>query len=82
MEKPIGGLNMALSSDNLTGFILVVLSSAFIGASFIIKKGLKRAAAASGVRAGEFYKLYTKQMRYAIHNKCDMRMLHMKLAKP
>lgn len=44
---------MALSSDNLTGFILAMLSSAFIGASFIIKKkGLKRAAAASGVRAG------------------------------
>lgn len=44
---------MALSSDNLTGFILAVLSSAFIGASFIIKKkGLKRAAATSGVRAG------------------------------
>jgi hypothetical protein len=48
---------MALSSDNLTGFILAMLSSAFIGASFIIKKkGLKRAAAASGVRAGEFCK--------------------------
>ncbi|KAJ6794787.1 putative magnesium transporter NIPA6 isoform X2 [Iris pallida] len=39
--------------DNLKGFVLALLSSAFIGASFIIKKkGLKRAAAASGVRAG------------------------------
>eukprot|EP01018_Ginkgo_biloba_P030111 Gb_36462 [translate_table: standard] len=44
--------SMVLSSDNLKGFILALLSSAFIGASFIIKKkGLKRAAA-SGVRAG------------------------------
>ncbi|XP_010665029.1 probable magnesium transporter NIPA6 isoform X2 [Vitis vinifera] len=33
-------------SDNLTGFILAVVSSAFIGSSFIIKKkGLQRAAA-------------------------------------
>ncbi|PKU65434.1 hypothetical protein MA16_Dca013579 [Dendrobium catenatum] len=44
---------MGFSKDNLTGFILALLSSGFIGASFIIKKkGLKRAAAASGVRAG------------------------------
>ncbi|KAH0458629.1 hypothetical protein IEQ34_011443 [Dendrobium chrysotoxum] len=44
---------MGFSKDNFTGFILALLSSGFIGASFIIKKkGLKRAAAASGVRAG------------------------------
>ncbi|KAL0916445.1 hypothetical protein M5K25_013957 [Dendrobium thyrsiflorum] len=44
---------MGFSKDNLTGFVLALLSSGFIGASFIIKKkGLKRAAAASGVRAG------------------------------
>lgn len=44
---------MGFSKDNLNGFILALLSSGFIGASFIIKKkGLKRAAAASGVRAG------------------------------
>lgn len=45
---------MGFSRDNLKGFILALLSSAFIGASFIIKKkGLRRAAAASGVRAGK-----------------------------
>ncbi|KAK1295420.1 hypothetical protein QJS10_CPA16g01074 [Acorus calamus] len=39
--------------DNMKGFILALLSSGFIGASFIIKKkGLRRAAAVSGVRAG------------------------------
>lgn len=39
-------------SDNMRGLILAVLSSAFIGASFILKKkGLMRAAA-SGTRAG------------------------------
>ncbi|XP_010261284.1 PREDICTED: probable magnesium transporter NIPA6 [Nelumbo nucifera] len=39
-------------SDNTRGLILAVLSSAFIGASFILKKkGLKRAGA-SGIRAG------------------------------
>ncbi|KAJ6716067.1 MAGNESIUM TRANSPORTER-RELATED [Salix koriyanagi] len=44
---------MGFSEDNLKGFILALLSSLFIGASFIIKKkGLRRAAAASGVRAG------------------------------
>ncbi|KAL6516337.1 hypothetical protein OROGR_019642 [Orobanche gracilis] len=44
---------MAFSKDNLKGFILALLSSGFIGSSFIIKKkGLRRAAAASGVRAG------------------------------
>ncbi|OAY63682.1 putative magnesium transporter NIPA6 [Ananas comosus] len=38
--------------DNLRGFLLAVASSAFIGASFIVKKkGLKRAGAA-GSRAG------------------------------
>ncbi|KAJ6895657.1 magnesium transporter NIPA3 [Populus alba x Populus x berolinensis] len=44
---------MGFSEDNLKGFILALMSSLFIGASFIIKKkGLRRAAAASGVRAG------------------------------
>ncbi|XP_057954924.1 probable magnesium transporter NIPA4 isoform X2 [Malania oleifera] len=44
---------MSFSADNLKGFVLALLSSGFIGASFIIKKkGLRRAAAASGVRAG------------------------------
>lgn len=39
-------------ADNLKGFLLALLSSAFIGASFIIKKkGLKRAAS-SCARAG------------------------------
>ncbi|KMZ58306.1 putative Non-imprinted in Prader-Willi/Angelman syndrome region protein,putative [Zostera marina] len=39
-------------ADNLKGFVLAVVSSAFIGASFIVKKkGLKRAGA-SGARAG------------------------------
>ena len=43
------------STNNFKGFILALLSSGFIGASFIIKKkGLRRAAAVSGVRAGEF----------------------------
>ena len=45
---------MGFSQDNLKGFVLALSSSAFIGASFIIKKkGLRRAAAASGVRAGK-----------------------------
>ena len=38
--------------DNVTGFILAVSSSIFIGSSFIIKKmGLKKAGA-TGKRAG------------------------------
>lgn len=38
-------------SENLKGFILAVVSSAFIGSSFIVKKlGLQRAGA-SGIRA-------------------------------
>lgn len=42
-----------MAKENVTGFVLALLSSGFIGASFIIKKkGLRRAAAASGVRAG------------------------------
>ncbi|XP_058008881.1 probable magnesium transporter NIPA3 isoform X4 [Hevea brasiliensis] len=41
---------MGFSKDNLKGIILALSSSAFIGASFIIKKkGLRRAAIASGV---------------------------------
>ncbi|XP_042483055.1 probable magnesium transporter NIPA3 isoform X2 [Macadamia integrifolia] len=52
-EKKERTLEMGFSKDNLIGFVLAISSSAFIGASFIIKKkGLKRAAAASGVRAG------------------------------
>ncbi|KAJ4724389.1 Protein of unknown function (DUF803) [Melia azedarach] len=44
---------MSFSEDNLKGIVLALLSSVFIGSSFIIKKkGLRRAAAASGVRAG------------------------------
>nr|XP_010922173.1 probable magnesium transporter NIPA3 isoform X2 [Elaeis guineensis] len=44
---------MGFSTDNPKGFVLALLSSGFIGASFIIKKkGLRRAAAASGIRAG------------------------------
>ncbi|CAN6444017.1 unnamed protein product [Victoria cruziana] len=43
---------MSVSSDNLKGFTLALLSSGFIGASFIIKKKGLRRAAASGVRAG------------------------------
>ncbi|KAK1311539.1 hypothetical protein QJS10_CPA08g01116 [Acorus calamus] len=40
-----------LYTDNLKGFVLAVASSAFIGASFILKKkGLKRSGA-SGPRA-------------------------------
>ncbi|KAL0459139.1 UNVERIFIED_CONTAM: putative magnesium transporter NIPA3 [Sesamum latifolium] len=46
---------MGISSDNLKGFILALLSSGFIGASFIVKKiGLRRAAAASGVGVGGY----------------------------
>lgn len=41
------------ASDNTRGLVLAMLSSFFIGASFILKKmGLKRAAAASGTSAG------------------------------
>ncbi|KAK7300223.1 hypothetical protein RJT34_11063 [Clitoria ternatea] len=44
---------MGLSKENLKGLILALVSSAFIGTSFIIKKqGLRRAAVISGVRAG------------------------------
>ncbi|KAG4962010.1 hypothetical protein JHK85_039457 [Glycine max] len=44
---------MGLSRENLKGLILALVSSGFIGASFIIKKqGLRRAAAVYGVRAG------------------------------
>lgn len=41
-----------VSSENLVGLILALLSSLFIGSSFILKKkGLMRAGA-SGIRAG------------------------------
>jgi hypothetical protein len=48
-----GGGGQELSTDNVKGIVLALLSSGFIGASFIIKKkGLRRAAVASGIRAG------------------------------
>ncbi|KAL5188642.1 putative magnesium transporter NIPA7 [Glycine soja] len=40
-----------MSSSNLTGFVLAVLSSAFIGSSFIIKKKGLQLASANGPRA-------------------------------
>ena len=44
------------ASDNTTGLILAVLSSGFIGSSFILKKkGLKKAAAATGFGAGMLF---------------------------
>uniref|UniRef100_A0A0D9WIL0 Probable magnesium transporter n=1 Tax=Leersia perrieri TaxID=77586 RepID=A0A0D9WIL0_9ORYZ len=47
-----GGGGQELSTDNVKGIVLALLSSGFIGASFIIKKkGLRRAAVASGIRA-------------------------------
>jgi Magnesium transporter NIPA len=43
----------AMSSDNVKGLLLALSSSAFIGASFIIKKkGLKKASE-SGLAAGK-----------------------------
>ncbi|XP_006662803.1 probable magnesium transporter NIPA4 [Oryza brachyantha] len=42
----------AMSTDNAKGLVLAVSSSAFIGASFIVKKMGLRRAADSGVRAG------------------------------
>lgn len=42
-----------MSTDNAKGLALAVSSSAFIGASFIVKKMGLRRAADSGVRAGE-----------------------------
>lgn len=52
-KRKRGFLDMVFSKDNMTGIILALLSSVFIGASFIIKKkGLRRAAVVSGVRAG------------------------------
>lgn len=51
-----GNSEMGFSGDNLKGFILALMSSVFIGASFIIKKkGLRRAAATSGIRAGKVF---------------------------
>ena len=53
-SKKFRFFDMALSKENLTGLILALVSSGFIGSSFIIKKqGLRRAAAVSGVRAGQ-----------------------------
>lgn len=46
------------ASDNTRGLILAIVSSLFIGASFILKKkGLRRAAAA-GTRAGGECSIY------------------------
>lgn len=45
---------MTLSKDNLIGLVLALSSSAFIGASFIIKKKGLRKAASYGVGAGLF----------------------------
>jgi hypothetical protein len=48
----VGG-EQELSADNVRGIVLALISSGFIGGSFIIKKkGLRRAAAASGIGAG------------------------------
>jgi hypothetical protein len=47
------GRGGGMSSDNAKGLVLAVSSSAFIGASFIVKKMGLRRAADSGVRAGE-----------------------------
>lgn len=60
---------MSFSDDNLRGFILALLSSGFIGSSFIIKKkGLRRAAAVSGVRAGNH--IYLPLFLYSQKSKC------------
>lgn len=42
-------------ADNMKGLILAVLSSAFIGASFIVKKKGLRRAGSSGSSAGECF---------------------------
>lgn len=48
-----GGGQQELSADNVRGIVLALLSSGFIGSSFIIKKkGLRRASVASGISAG------------------------------
>ncbi|KAF6985571.1 hypothetical protein CFC21_003412 [Triticum aestivum] len=48
-----GGGPQELSADNVRGIVLALLSSGFIGSSFIIKKkGLRRAAVSSGISAG------------------------------
>ena len=55
-EREREGEIFNMTKENLKGFILALLSSGFIGASFIIKKkGIRKAAAASGVRAGDFF---------------------------
>jgi hypothetical protein len=52
LVQRLRGIESGLSSSNFKGCLLALVSSAFIGASFIIKKkGLKRAGA-SGARAG------------------------------
>ena len=52
--------DMGLSQENLIGLILALVSSGFIGGSFIIKKqGLRRAAAVSGVRAGMWFLIFS-----------------------
>lgn len=53
---------MGLSNENVTGLILALASSLFIGSSFIIKKqGLRRAASTYGVRAGRNFSLSSSE---------------------
>nr|BAK07667.1 predicted protein [Hordeum vulgare subsp. vulgare] len=57
-----GGGRQELSADNVRGIVLALLSSGFIGSSFIIKKkGLRRAALASGISAGVGGHSYLKE---------------------
>lgn len=66
---------MSFSDDNLKGFILALLSSGFIGSSFIIKKkGLRRAAAVSGVRAGNhiYLPLFLYSQKSKLSNVVDV----------
>lgn len=59
---------MGLSKENVTGLILALASSVFIGSSFIIKKqGLRRAASAFGVRAGWFFSFLNCNLEELIH---------------
>jgi hypothetical protein len=61
------GGEQALSADNVRGIVLALISSGFIGGSFIIKKkGLRRAAAASGIGAGPSVASSGASYRHAI----------------
>ena len=48
-------------SSNLSGFILALVSSAFIGSSFIIKKKGLRKAGVSGPRASKTSSVFKKK---------------------